>query len=56
MVEDFKELRVYQRAFAVSMKIFEVSKDWPPEEKILADGSDPPFVAVRLLQHCRGMV
>jgi four helix bundle protein len=33
MVEDFKEWRVYQRAFAVSMKIFEVSKDWPPEEK-----------------------
>ena len=33
MVEDFKDLRVYQRALEGSMKIFELSKDWPKEEK-----------------------
>jgi four helix bundle protein len=32
MVEDFKELRVYQRALAASMQIFEMSSSWPKEE------------------------
>mgnify|MGYP006279750153 CR=1 FL=1 len=33
MVTDFKELRIYQRSFRAAMQIFELSKQWPPEEK-----------------------
>src|SRR5438477_5244539 len=33
LVTHFKQLRVYQRAFAAAMRIFELSKAWPPEEK-----------------------
>ena len=29
----FKELIVYQKAYSVAMKIFEISKNFPPEEK-----------------------
>ncbi len=29
----FKDLKVYQMAYEVSMKIFELSKSFPPEEK-----------------------
>ena len=32
MVEDFKDLRIYQRALDGSMQIFELSKAWPKEE------------------------
>ncbi len=28
-----KELIVYQKAYALAMKIFRISKDWPSEEK-----------------------
>ena len=31
-VKRFEELRVYQMAFEVSMRIFELSKGWPKEE------------------------
>lgn len=33
MVTDFKELRIYRRAAEAAMKIFELSDQWPPEEK-----------------------
>jgi four helix bundle protein len=33
LVEDFKQLRVYQRAFQASMTLFQVSKAWPAEER-----------------------
>ena len=33
MVTHFRELRVYQVAFDASMKIFELSKSWPTEER-----------------------
>ena len=29
----FRELEVYHRAFAVAMKIFRITKHFPPEEK-----------------------
>ncbi len=29
----FKELKVFQKAFAFAMKIFEITKEFPPEEK-----------------------
>ncbi|MCH8962961.1 MAG: four helix bundle protein [Bacteroidetes bacterium] len=31
-VEDFRPLRVYQRAFKAAMRIFEITKGWPKEE------------------------
>ena len=33
MVRHFRELRVYQRAQEASLRIFEVSKGWPPAER-----------------------
>lgn len=32
-INSYKELRVYQNAMEAAMKIFEVTKDFPPEEK-----------------------
>jgi four helix bundle protein len=32
-VKDFRELRVYQKAFESAMAIFELSKKWPVEER-----------------------
>ena len=31
--EDFKQLGVYQRAFKAAMRIFEITKGWPKEER-----------------------
>jgi len=37
-IKSAKELRVYQKAFALVMEIFELSRGWPAEEKYsLAD-------------------
>jgi len=33
MVTHFRELRVYQDAFAAAMTIFQLSKSWPQEER-----------------------
>jgi four helix bundle protein len=33
VVKDFRELRVYQSAFAAAMQIFNLSKEWPKEER-----------------------
>ncbi len=33
MKGSFRELVVYQKAFALAMKIFEITKDFPPAEK-----------------------
>ncbi len=32
-VKSAKDLRVYKRAYALAMDIFDLSKGWPPEEK-----------------------
>ena len=32
-VNSFKELIVYQKAYKLAMEIFEISKDFPKEEK-----------------------
>ena len=32
-VQNYTELRVYQLAFEAAMRIYELSKPWPPEEK-----------------------
>jgi four helix bundle protein len=32
-INSAKELRVYQKAYALSMAIFQISQHWPPEEK-----------------------
>ncbi len=33
MVTDFRELRVYRTAFETAMQIFDLSKQWPAEER-----------------------
>ena len=33
MVKHYKELRIYKRAYAAAMRIFELSKAWPRDEK-----------------------
>jgi four helix bundle protein len=33
LAKDFKDLRVYQAAFEGAMRIFEISKQWPSEER-----------------------
>ncbi len=33
VVKHFRELRIYREAFDLAMQIFELSKDWPAEEK-----------------------
>ena len=33
LAQEFKDLRVYQLAFESAMRIFEVSKNWPKEER-----------------------
>ena len=33
MVRDLRELRVYRRAFDAAMRLFELSKGWPTEER-----------------------
>ena len=32
-INSAKELKVYQEAYSLAMEIFELSKNWPPEEK-----------------------
>jgi four helix bundle protein len=32
-VQNYTELRVYRLAFEAAMRIYELSKQWPPEEK-----------------------
>jgi four helix bundle protein len=32
-INSAKELKVYQEAYALAMEIFEISKQWPPEER-----------------------
>lgn len=32
-INSAKELKVYQQAYALAMEIYEISKQWPPEEK-----------------------
>jgi four helix bundle protein len=32
-IRSAKDLRVYQRAYALAMDIFNISKTWPREEK-----------------------
>jgi four helix bundle protein len=32
-IRSYRELRVYQNAFSASMRIFQLTKDFPPEEK-----------------------
>jgi four helix bundle protein len=33
MIKDFRELRVYQAAFASAMQVFDASRTWPAEER-----------------------
>ena len=33
LIKSYRDLRVYQLAFKAAMRIFELSKTWPPEER-----------------------
>lgn len=33
VIQDYKELKVYQLAFQAAMRIFTLSHNWPPQEK-----------------------
>ena len=37
-IKSAKDLRVYQKAYALAMEIFKISKQWPPEEKYALTG------------------
>jgi hypothetical protein len=53
-VNSFKELIVYQKAYKLAMEIFEISKDFPKEEKYsLTDHK--AFITIRNIQY-RGIM
>jgi len=33
LVRHYRELRIYQRAFEAAMRVFDLSKRWPPDER-----------------------
>ena len=33
MIRSAKDLKVYQKAYALAMEIYQLSKFWPPDEK-----------------------
>ena len=37
-INSAKELKVYQEAYSLAMEIFELSKQWPPEERYCLTG------------------
>jgi four helix bundle protein len=38
VIADFRELRVYKAAFTAAMRIFQLSKSWPAEERYSLTG------------------
>jgi hypothetical protein len=51
-----KELVVYQKAYTLALRIFEVSKRFPPEERYaLTSQTDPPLVPYGMSQPARGV-
>ena len=48
--QHFRDLEVYRRAFAAAMRIFELTKRFPAEEKFALYRSNSSGVAFRLLQ------
>ena len=37
-INSAKDLKVYQKAYALAMEVYEISKSWPPEEKYALTG------------------
>ena len=54
-IRSYKELRVYQAAMEAAMRIFELTKSFPVEEKVFAHGSDETRIAVGVRQYRRGV-
>ena len=52
-ISSYKELRVYQKAMVAAMRIFELTKHFPVEERYSL--TDQIRRASRSLQHWRGM-
>ena len=54
MSRGFKDLRFYQLAYQLAMRVFQESKRFPGEErKAFIDGSNPAIVSQRYCQHRR---
>ena len=53
-IRSAKDLIVYQKAYALAMEIFQISKRFPRGE-IFPHGSDPPFITVRLHKYSRSV-
>jgi len=54
-IRHFRELDVYQLGMESAMRIFELSKLFPAEEKYSLDGSDPTILAFCVCKYRRGM-
>lgn len=52
-IRSYRELRVYQAAMDAAMRIFELSKRFPVEERI--DRSSSKVLKIRLFEHWRGV-
>jgi hypothetical protein len=52
-IRHLRDLEVYQNALATGLRVYELSKKFPPEEN--ADRPNPALFAIRLRQPCRGM-
>ena len=44
------KLDVYRKAFDIAMQVFELSKAFPPDEKVFPDRPDSAIVAISLRQ------
>jgi 23S rRNA-intervening sequence protein len=54
-IRSYKELRVYQAAIDAAMRIFEITKRFPLEERFSMGRSDASRFTVGLLKHRRSM-
>jgi hypothetical protein len=54
-IRSYKDLRVYQAAIEAAMRIFEITKNFPDEERYSMVRSDAPVVEIRLFKYRRSM-
>jgi hypothetical protein len=55
VIGSFGELRVYKAAFAAAMRIFALTKQFPPEERFSMVDQYAPVLSISLRQYRRGM-
>lgn len=54
-IRHFRDLNVYQGAMALVMRVFELAKHFPSEERYATDGSDQEVVSLGVRKPCRSM-